>query len=164
MPRQQSSESTNERKYRDHVPTVDIVLQKEAGEILIEKRGRDPFKGLYSLPGGHVDYGETVEAAILREIMEECSITADLITILGVYSDPNRDPRGQRISTVFIGKYKDGELKAGDDAEAAEWVNLDRFLETKNRDQFAFDHRLILTHYKRWLGEQKATCTFWSTI
>jgi ADP-ribose pyrophosphatase YjhB (NUDIX family) len=159
---------SNERgkKYQDPVPTVDIVLRRSKDSeqtILIERRGRPPFEGKYSLPGGHVDYGETVEHAVVRELHEECGAEAFLVGILGVYSDPNRDPRGQRISTVFIGDYAGGEIKADDDAKSVEWIELHKLLGMRETE-IAFDHFKILNDYKKWLGmSKKAESTFWST-
>src|ERR1700730_12485 len=108
-----------ERK-KDPIPTVDLIVRK-GEKILLEQRGRPPFQDMHSLPGGHVDYGETVEAAALRELEEETTVKAELIAILGVYSDPNRDPRGQRISTVFIADWLLGEPEGRDDAKTAKW-------------------------------------------
>src|SRR5579863_4369377 len=108
MPIKEKQGESGDKKHVNPIPTADIILRRsgrEPQQILIETRSRDPFKGRYSLPGGHVDYGETVEEAALRELSEECGVKANLVTILGVYSDPHRDPRGQRISTVFIGDY-----------------------------------------------------------
>jgi ADP-ribose pyrophosphatase YjhB (NUDIX family) len=148
--------------YQDPIPTVDLIVRKdpEGSQIVIERRGRAPFVGKYALPGGHVDYGELVEHAALRELKEECAISASLVTILGVYSDPKRDPRGQRISTVFIADYKAGEIKAGDDAGSAEWIDLERLLKNGS-DALAFDHQKILRDYSEW--RKKQGTTFWST-
>jgi ADP-ribose pyrophosphatase YjhB (NUDIX family) len=149
----------HKKDYKDPIPTVDLIVRDSSvKKILIEKRGRPPFEGFYSLPGGHVDYGETVEQAALRELKEECSISARLQTILGVYSDPNRDPRGQRISVVFISDYAGGNLKAGDDAKSAEWIVLEEIL---SEQQIAFDHKKILGDYQEWLDDNGTT--FWST-
>ena len=155
-------------KQKDPIPTVDLIIRKDSGkprEILIEKRGRPPYRGQYSLPGGHVEYGETVEQAALRELREETSITATLVGILGVYSDPKRDPRGQRISTVFIGNSVEERStpKGADDAESAEWMDLDEALE---KSQIAFDHRLILEDYRRFVDSTRDSLgheTFWSS-
>jgi 8-oxo-dGTP diphosphatase len=150
-------------KFIDPVPTADIILRKPENdrELLIEKRGRSPFKGKYSLPGGHVDYGETVEDAVLRELNEECNARARLITILGVYSDPKRDPRGQRITTVFIGDFIDGKVHAGDDAGFVSWMDLNDLLNMKA--SIAFDHQLILKDYHKWLKVLRSSDTFWSS-
>jgi ADP-ribose pyrophosphatase YjhB (NUDIX family) len=106
-----------------------------------------------------VDYGETVESAALRELKEETSVDAKLVGILGVFSDPNRDPRGQRIDTVFIADWIYGNPTGADDAMSAEWIN-----EAELRDpnfRLAFDHSLILQDYFRW--KDSSTETFWST-
>ncbi len=134
---------------------MDIILRDEHGMILLETRKYEPFKNCYSLPGGHVDYGETVEESVLRELTEECSVEGRLIAILGVYSNPSRDPRGQRITTVFIADYASGKLRAKDDAKSASWVTLDQAMTLS----LAFDHVLILKHYKSWL---EGGGTYWS--
>jgi 8-oxo-dGTP diphosphatase len=157
------SQSTN-HEHKNPIPTVDIILRKPGNEreILVEVRGREPFKGKYSLPGGHVDYGETVESAVLRELIEECGVKARLVSIFGVYSDPKRDPRGQRISTVFLGDYESGKVKGGDDAKSASWTMLEDVL--RDETKIAFDHNLILSDYSKLLLEKKSSNeTFWST-
>jgi len=159
------SSSHPEKSYKDPIPTVDMILRrtsKNPKEILIETRGRPPFEGEHCIPGGHVDYGETVEAAVLRELKEETSLHATLVGILGVYSDPNRDPRGQRISTVFIGNCVGNDIPgAGDDAKTALWMSLDEVL---NKTKIAFDHRLILEDYNGLVEKGSLRdSTFWST-
>jgi len=110
-------------------------------------------------PGGHLDYGETVEETALRELKEETSVQAKLVGILGVFSDPNRDPRGQRVTVVFVADWIDGEPVGGDDARAAEWVNE---VELRGSDtKLAFDHSLILRDYFEW--KKHPTETFWSS-
>jgi 8-oxo-dGTP diphosphatase len=156
--------SKEEKKYNDPIPTTDIILRRSADnneDILIERRGRPPFEGMYALPGGHIDYGETVEHAALRELSEECGAKGRLIGILGVYSDPRRDPRGQRITTVFIGDYAGGKISANDDAKSAEWIDLNILL--KMKEKIAFDHHQILNDYKKWLNTPMVGNTFWST-
>ena len=101
---------------------MDFIVRK-GNLILLEQRGREPFEGMRCLPGGHVDYGETVEETALREVKEETSVQAKLVGILGVFSDPKRDPRGQRVTVVFVADWIDGEPVGGDDAKAAAWVN-----------------------------------------
>ena len=102
-----------------------------------------------ALPGGFVNEGEKVEDAAKREVKEETSIDIYLTDILGVYSDPNRDPRGRIMSTVFIGELASSndtiDAKAQDDAEEIEWIPLN---EIDNRI-FGFDHRKILLDYKK---------------
>lgn len=102
-----------------------------------------------ALLGGFVNEGEKVEDAAKREVKEETSIDIYLTDILGVYSDPNRDPRGRIMSTVFIGELASSndtiDAKAQDDAEEIEWIPLN---EIDNRI-FGFDHRKILLDYKK---------------
>jgi ADP-ribose pyrophosphatase YjhB (NUDIX family) len=104
--------------------------------------------------------GEKVEDAAKREVREETSLDVDLIDILGVYSDPVRDPRGHSMSTVFIGRgnHKSNKIKgiANDDAAALEWVNI----ETVEERSLGFDHKRIISDYKRW---RKFGGTFWSS-
>ena len=92
-----------EQRYKNPVPTVDIIIQRDP-QILLVKRKKEPFRGLFALPGGFVNEGERVEDAAKREAKEETSLDIELVDILGVYSDPNRDPRGHIMSTVFVGK------------------------------------------------------------
>ena len=89
--------------YKNPIPTVDIIIQMNS-RILLVKRKNEPFRGYMAIPGGFVNEGETVEDPAKREVKEETSLNIELIDILGVYSDPKRDPRGHNMSTVFIGK------------------------------------------------------------
>jgi ADP-ribose pyrophosphatase YjhB (NUDIX family) len=144
--------------YIDPIPTVDLIVRK-GNKILLEQRGREPFLGTHALPGGHMEYGETIEHTALRELKEETSIDAKLIGILGVFSDPNRDPRGQRVTVVFLADWIDGNPVAADDAKSAEW-----FDESELRDPafpLAFDHALMLRDYFKW--KEFPTETFWSS-
>ena len=122
-------------EHKNPVPTVDIILQKDSN-ILLVKRKKDPFKDHLALPGGFVNVGEKVEDAVKREALEEISLEIEPIDILGVYSDPGRDPRGHILSIVFVGTILGGEAKAGDDSQDIEWVNLGELKKKK----LAFDH------------------------
>jgi len=153
-----SDEANSHEHSRVPVPTVDVIVRK-GRKILLEQRGRAPFEGSNCLPGGHVEYGETVEETALRELKEETSIDARLVGILGVFSDPNRDPRGQRISIVFVADWISGDPIGADDAKSTEW-----FDETSLRNHafpLAFDHALILRDYFKWKDSQSET--FWSS-
>lgn len=122
------------------VLTVDTVVI-DKGKILLIKRGTEPFKGKWALPGGRVECGETVEEAALRELKEETGIDAELVTLLSVYSDPNRDPRGHYVSVAFIAKpTKEQEPKASTDAAEAKWFDLSEI----PWDDLAFDHAQII--------------------
>jgi 8-oxo-dGTP diphosphatase len=117
--------------------TVDgVLIEKE--KILLVKRLKDPFKGMWALPGGFVELNETVEEAVIREVKEETGIEAEILRLVGVYSDPKRDPRGHVISIAFLLRRAGGELKAGDDAERVAFHPL------KELPPMAFDHRKII--------------------
>lgn len=118
--------------------TVDVVLFDAKGRVLLIERANPPFQGAYALPGGFVDVGETVEAAARRELLEETGVEAGKLTLLGVYSDPDRDPRGHTVSAVFWGRVRSAKAAAGDDAAKAEWIADWR------KAELAFDHALIL--------------------
>jgi 8-oxo-dGTP diphosphatase len=130
-------------QYRNPVPTVDIIIEfapagGEPGIVLI-RRQKDPPG--WAIPGGFVDYGETLERAALREAREETGLEVENLRQFRAYSDPARDPRRHTISTVFIGQGK-GVLRAGDDAASA-----GVFREGELPAPLAFDHAQILRDY-----------------
>ena len=98
--------NVGKQQHKNPTPTVDTIIQKDS-KILLVKRKKDPFKQRMVLPGGFVNEGERVEDAAIREVKEETSLDIEIDNILGVYSDPSRDPRGHIMSTVFIGKISD---------------------------------------------------------
>jgi 8-oxo-dGTP diphosphatase len=116
---------------------VDAVILFQEGIVLI-KRDRPPFAGRYALPGGFVEIGETVEAAAAREAREETSLTIDLLGLVGIYSNPARDPRGHVVSAAFLTRGK-GELMAGSDARSAQVFPL------QSLPSLAFDHDKIIS-------------------
>ncbi|WP_010477302.1 NUDIX domain-containing protein [Thermococcus zilligii] len=118
--------------------TVDAVIIYNNGIVLI-KRKNEPFKGHYALPGGFVEYGETVEQAVVREAREETGLNIRPIKLVGVYSDPKRDPRGHTVTVAFL-CIGEGELKAGDDAGEVFVFPVDEALKLP----LAFDHGEIL--------------------
>ena len=142
--------------YRNPALSVDVMVI-EGNKILLVRRGQPPHQGEWALPGGFVESGETVEAAAKREVQEETGIAIDLSAILGVYSDPERDPRGHTASVIFVGKMIGGQLQGGDDAADARWYDLDNLRE----EQLAFDHEMIVQDLRLWL---KNRMTFWSTM
>ena len=147
-------------QHKNPTPTVDIIIE-EASRILLIKRKNEPFKDHLALPGGFINEGEKVEDAAKREAQEETSLDVDLIDILGVYSDPKRDPRGHNMSTVFIGRglrNNRDEIKvvANDDAAEIEWINI----EEVGDKELGFDHKHILSDYKRW---KQFGGSFWSS-
>ncbi len=116
--------------------TVDTVILY-MGKLVFIKRKNDPFKGHFALPGGFVEVGETVETAAVREAKEETGLDVDIIKLLGVYSEPSRDPRGHTVSVCFLALGR-GNLKAGSDA-------LDTGLFGINEiPELAFDHNKII--------------------
>ena len=144
--------------YKNPIPTVDAIIQRES-EILLIRRKKDPFKEMLALPGGFVNENEKVEDAIVREVREETTLEIKLLDILGVYSDPKRDPRKHIMTTVFIGEVeedKNTKAVAADDASAIAWLNL----ESIDNHSFAFDHRRIIHDYKKW---RVSHGTFWSS-
>ncbi len=142
--------------HRNPALSVDVVVV-DGNKILLVKRGQPPHQGKWALPGGFVEYGETVEAAARREIQEETGMAIDLSEILGVYSDPERDPRGHTVSVVFVGKMVGGQLQGGDDAADTKWYDVNDLRE----ERLAFDHEMIVQDFRQWL---KNRTTFWSTM
>jgi len=125
--------------YRNPIPTVDIIIEINAKEIVLIKRKNPPYG--WAIPGGFVDYKESLEAAAMREAKEETNLDVKLLRQFHTYSNPKRDPRHHSISTVYIAKGK-GKLQAKDDA-----VEIGIFTESNLPDEIAFDHRSILSDY-----------------
>ncbi len=92
--------------------TVDALVPKD-GKLLLVRRGRYPFEGMHALPGGFVEAGETVEEAVVRETLEETGLRTKVVRLLGVYSDPERDPRGHTVSVVFELAVAGGKVRGG---------------------------------------------------
>jgi len=131
------------KKRRNPVPTVDIIIEIERednkqGIVLINRK--NPPLG-WALPGGFVDYGESLEEAAIRESKEETSLDVELKSQLHTYSNPNRDPRLHTISTVFVARAV-GEPKAQDDA-----AEIGVFTKEEINFPLAFDHQKILADY-----------------
>ena len=125
--------------YQNPIPTVDIIIEIEPKGIVLIKRKNPPYG--WAIPGGFVDYGESLEKAAIREAKEETNLRVKIIKQFQTYSDPKRDPRHHSISTVYIAKAK-GIPKAKDDA-----LEIGIFTESNLPDQMAFDHRSILSDY-----------------
>ncbi len=139
------------KKHRNPVPTVDIIIevQREDGKegiVLIQRK--NPPHG-WALPGGFVDYGESLEEAAVREAKEETSLDVQLKKQLHTYSDPDRDPRQHTISTVFVASAR-GRPKAEDDAQ-----DIGIFTREEIDFSLAFDHGKILTDYFEQIKEKK---------
>ena len=125
--------------FQNPLPTVDIIIEIESRKIVLIKRKNPPYG--WALPGGFVDYGESLEEAAIREAKEETDLDVKLNKQLHTYSDPKRDPRHHSISTVYIARAK-GRPQARDDA-----IEIGVFTESNLPDEIAFDHRSILEHY-----------------
>ena len=130
-------------EHKNPVPTVDVIIEMKddvgrEGIVLIERK--NPPYG-WALPGGFVNYGESLEMAAVREAKEETSLDIELVRQFHTYSDPRRDPRGHTITTVFIAKAS-GEPLAADDAQT-----IGVFTRDEVRFPLAFDHREILDNY-----------------
>jgi 8-oxo-dGTP diphosphatase len=122
-----------------------IRLREQPDKLVLIER-RHPPLGL-AIPGGFVDVGERVETAAVREAREETSLEVELECLLGLYSDPQRDPRGHTVTAVYIARAS-GEPRAADDAKSILLADpADRSLE------LVFDHRLVLDDYLRWLQD-----------
>ena len=123
--------------YKNPVPTVDIIIEVSGGIVLISRK--NPPLG-WALPGGFVDYGESLEAAAVREAKEETGLDVSLIKQLHTYSDPSRDARQHTISTVFVATAA-GLPVAADDADQAGVFTY------RTLPSLVFDHRQILDDY-----------------
>ena len=131
----------NIEMYRNPVPTVDVIIEYEGGIVLVLRKNPPPG---WALPGGFVDYGETVDEAARREAREETNLELSSLRMFSVYSDPNRDPRMHTITTVFIAEGM-GRLKEGDDAAQVQVYAAEGLPE-----EMAFDHRDIIADYRSW--------------
>ncbi len=149
--------------------TVDAVVlracpadpSRACCSVLLVRRGRDPYRGLWAFPGGFVEYGEDPGAAVRREVEEETGLTGLPLRQFQVYGDPKRDPRGHTVTIAYLaelpaaenGKRKNGNGEpsaptAGDDAAEAAWFPVDALPE------MAFDHAQILEDVLEMRGER----------
>jgi 8-oxo-dGTP diphosphatase len=129
------------KEYKNPYPTVDIIIEltEHNNQIVLIQRLNEPL-GM-AIPGGFVDYGESIENAAIREAKEETNLDVKLIKQFKTYSDPKRDPRFHTISTVFIAT-ANGTPVAGDDAKTCKIYSLDML-----PDNLVFDHSNILNEY-----------------
>lgn len=132
-------------KYPRVALTVDaIVYVRETGSprVLLIRRGREPFKNLWALPGGFINPDETLEEACIRELREETGLEVPRMEQFRAYDAIDRDPRHRTISVVFSAELKkEAPVKGGDDAERAEWFAVD------DLPELGFDHRQILSEF-----------------
>jgi 8-oxo-dGTP diphosphatase len=116
---------------------VDALIIQD-GSIVLIKRKNPPFQNCWALPGGFVEIGETVENSCIREAKEETNLDIEITRLIGIFSDPKRDPRGHIVSAAFLCSVKSGTLKGKDDAIEAGWYWLDIL------PPLAFDHSQII--------------------
>jgi len=124
-------------KPRSPALTVDGILIED-GALLLVLRKNPPFQGTWALPGGFVDYGEKTEEAMVREMSEETGLKITICSLLGVYSDPHRDPRGHTVTVAYLVERVGGTLNAGDDAKDVKFFKRDEL------PTLAFDHASIV--------------------
>lgn len=118
---------------------VDCTVFDNEGRLLLIRRKNPPFKGKYALPGGFVEYGETTEDAARRELHEETGLKVRQLHLVGVYSDPKRDPRRHTISVAYVAVAPlQIRVRGGDDAASA------AFEANWRRLKLAFDHHRIV--------------------
>ncbi len=120
---------------------ADLIITNTDGGIVLVKRKNDPYKGMWALPGGMMEAGETIEQAAVREAREETSLEIIPGKIVGVYSSPNRDPRGRYVSVAFAATVRKGTPVAGDDAAGVMTTPAPGTM------TLAFDHNQIIADY-----------------
>ncbi|MFQ5986565.1 MAG: NUDIX domain-containing protein [Thermoplasmata archaeon] len=117
-----------------------IVLLE--GKLVAVRRKYDPFRGQYALPGGMVEYGETLEEAVVREVREETGLETRIVSLVGVYSHPERDPRGHVVSAVYELNPTSGTLASGSDTAAVELID------PEEPPEMGFDHEAIVADFR----------------
>jgi 8-oxo-dGTP diphosphatase len=122
--------------------TVDGLVLLD-GKIVLIRRGHEPFKGWLALPGGFVEKDETVEQAVVRETKEETGLDTEIVRLIGVYSEPGRDPRGPTVSVCYRLRVTGGSPRASSDAAAVELFAPDRL------PPLAFDHGRMIEDARR---------------
>ncbi len=127
-------------RYANRGISVDAIIVNDKNELLLIKRGAEPFKGYWALVGGYIDWDESAEDAVKREVTEEIGMQVTEIIFVGAYTNPDRHPK-QVIDLAYLVKTT-GEPKAGDDAEAYKWVGIHQL-----PNELAFDHREIINDF-----------------
>ena len=135
-----------EHLYRNPVFGADGIIIQD-GKVLLVKRANEPFAGMYALPGGFMDHGETSEEAAVREVEEETGLRTEVLDLVGAYTRPGRDPRGHICTLAYRLVVRGGGLRAGDDAAEAAFFDLDSL------PPLAFDHRRILDDVQLMLSK-----------
>lgn len=130
------------------VTTDGIILENK--KILLVKRVPYPFSGYWTLPGGHVDYGETLEKAIKREIKEELGIKVKIKKLIGVYSDPKRDPRYHTVSVIYLLEKPKGKIKLNWESSEYKYFSLSNLPK-----KIGFDYQKVIKDFKKQLKFKK---------
>lgn len=126
------------------VAKVDVILTNERGEVLLTRRAVEPFKDFWDIPGGTLEHTDfSAESGSCREIKEELGVECELTRLVGVYSDPDRDPRYHIVAVIYTGRIKSGEIILGEHTAEWQWFGLDSLPE-----KIGFDHKAILKDYK----------------
>ena len=123
--------------------TADAVIfavTPGATKLLLIKRGHEPFKNQWAIPGGFIGMDEELENAAARELQEETGLTGVPLEQMHTFGTYGRDPRGRQITVVYMGIIKEGldRIKAGDDAALAQWFDINNL-----PPNMAFDHNLV---------------------
>ncbi len=122
--------------------TVDGLVTVD-GKLVAVVRRNPPFQGMPALPGGFVELGETTESAAVREVREETGLETRVVRIVGVYSDPRRDPRGHTVTVAYALQRTGGILRASSDAREIALLDPDRL------PPMAFDHATIVADWRK---------------
>ena len=122
--------------------TVDGLITIEAKLVAVVRRN-PPFQGMPALPGGFLEVGETTEQGVVREVSEETGLETRVLRLVGVYSDPSRDPRGHTVTAAYALERTGGALKAASDAKEIALLDPDRL------PPMAFDHARIVADWRR---------------
>lgn len=117
-----------------------VIIGKDGESIILVKRLNPPFKDYYALPGGFVEVGERLEEALRREVKEETGLDVEIERVIGIYDDPNRDPRGHVVTVAYLCREVGGELRASTDAKEARRFTFEEAADIK----LAFDHEKVL--------------------
>lgn len=127
-------------QHRNPSLTTDVFIFDDEANFILIKRKNDPYKGYWALPGGFVEYNESVENAAVREALEETSIDVELLDLVGVYSEPGRDPRGHTVTVAYTARGDMSKMNACDDA-----AEIGIFTPENIEDiELAFDHAKII--------------------
>lgn len=128
-------------RFNNRGVSIDAVIIQN-NKILLIKRGINPFQGYWALPGGYVEWDESTEETVIREVSEELGLTVDSCELIGVYSSPNRHPK--QVINVAYRVTASGSPKAGDDAKEFKWFSMDDI-----PDELAFDHKKIISESQK---------------